>query len=133
MAIPLGTFPDIQPIEDCGRSAVLNFLHNSLRTTARCSTIEAFVTCPVPNHERATFRTRRRIFLQSEWKALFRNRRDMPVSWSWRTPGCPALRQEPWEKRLCGPFVSRLNDPNTHPVFLIEEFGGEPAEDIVHD
>ena len=74
-----GTFPDIQPIEDCGRSAVLNFLPNSLRTTACCPTIKTFVARPVPDHERPTFRTRGRIFLQSEWKALFRNRRDMPV------------------------------------------------------
>ena len=80
MAIPLGTFPDIQPIEDCGCSAVLNFLHNSLRTTARCPTIKTFVARTVPDHERPTFRTRGRIFLQSEWKTLFRNRRDMPVS-----------------------------------------------------
>jgi hypothetical protein len=80
VAIPLGTFPDIQPIEDCGRSAVLNFLLNSLRTTARCPTIEAFVARTVPDHERPTFRTRGCIFLQSEWKTLFRNRRDMPVS-----------------------------------------------------
>ena len=80
MAIPLGTFPDIQPIEDCGRNAVLNFLYNSLRTTARCPTIKTFVARAVPDHECPTFRARRRIFLQSEWEALFRNRRDMPVS-----------------------------------------------------
>ena len=80
MAIPLGTFPDIPLIEDCACTAVLNFLHTSLRTTARSPTIEAFVARTVADHERPTFRTRGRIFLQSEWKALFRNRRDMPVS-----------------------------------------------------
>ena len=79
MAIPLGTFPDIQPIEDCGRSAVLNFLHNNLRTTARRPTVEAFVARTVSDHERPTFRTRGRIFLESEWKALFCNRRDMSI------------------------------------------------------
>src|SRR5437867_10883400 len=47
------------------------FLHNSLRTTARSPTIEAFVACTVPDHERPTFRTRGRVFLQSEGKALF--------------------------------------------------------------
>ena len=80
MAIPLGTFPDIQPIEDCGRNAVLNFLHTSLRATARCPAIEAFVARTISDHERSTFCARGRIFLQSEWKALFRNRRDMPVA-----------------------------------------------------
>jgi hypothetical protein len=79
VASPLGTFPDIQLIEDCGRSAVLNFLHNSLRTTARGPTIEAFVARAIPDHERPTFRTRGRIFLQSEWKALFRNCRYMSI------------------------------------------------------
>ena len=80
MAIPLGTFPDIPLIEDCACTAVLNFLYNSLRTAARCPTIEAFVARPIPDHERPTFRTRGRIFLQSEWKALFRNRRDMSIA-----------------------------------------------------
>jgi len=87
--IPLGTFPDIQLIEDCGRSAVLNFFNKShicvsacirsLRTAACCPTIEAFVTRPIPDHQRTAFRARRRIFLQPEWKALFRGHRRMPV------------------------------------------------------
>src|SRR5712691_10295547 len=44
----------------------------SLRTAACCPTIEAFVTRPIPNHQRTAFRARRRLFLQPEWKALFR-------------------------------------------------------------
>ena len=57
MDIPLGTFPDIQLIEDCGCSAVLNFFYNSLRTATRCPTIEAFVARAIPDHQRPTFRT----------------------------------------------------------------------------
>jgi hypothetical protein len=65
--------------------------------------------------------------LQSEGKTLFRNRRDMSVP-----DLCPALWQKAWQERLRCPFVSGFNHSNTRPIFLIEEFRSEPAEDVIH-
>src|SRR6266571_5776865 len=79
--------------------------------------VEAFITRPVADHQRATFSTRGGVFLQAKRKTLFRCRGDRPVAPTLRS----TVGQQAWEEWLGGTVLRNFHDPHTCPVFLIEE------------
>src|SRR5207302_11063659 len=69
-ASPLGTFPDIQPVEGCDCSTQSQ-PSVCLRTPACRPTVQAFIARSIADHERAAFGTRRGVFLQAKGETLF--------------------------------------------------------------
>src|SRR5215471_19246004 len=80
--------------------------------TPTCSpAVEAFITRPVADHQRATFSTGGSVFLQAKEKTLFCSRACPSLSW---TPTlCSTIGQQAWEKRLSGTIFRGFHDPHT--------------------
>src|SRR6266571_7234186 len=90
--------------------------------------VEAFITRPVADHQRATFSTRGGVFLQAKRKTLFCSRDCRMQSPALRSP----VGQQAWEEWLGGTVLRRFHDPHPCAVFLIQELRSEPAEDVIH-